>query len=93
VLGADLPTIADHVVAAGCRQLIVLDLGRVGVCEGTGTEALCAELARRHHGVDVYAGGGIRGRDDVRRLEAIGVTGVLLASVLHEGTFDYSRAQ
>jgi uncharacterized protein related to proFAR isomerase len=36
----------------------------------------------------VHAGGGIRGWDDVRRLETAGVAGVLLASTLHDGTFD-----
>ena len=77
---ADTLAIADRVVADGGRQLIVLDLARVGRGEGLGTESLCAELIRRHPGLEVYAGGGVRDWDDVRRLEAIGVAGVLIAS-------------
>jgi HisA/HisF family protein len=84
---ADTLTIADRVIADGGRQLIVLDLARVGKGEGPGTGALCAELIRRHPQVEVYAGGGVRDWDDVRRLEAAGVAGVLLASALHDGTF------
>jgi HisA/HisF family protein len=85
--GGSALTISEQVIAAGCRQMIVLDLARVGTCNGTGTEPLCAELLRRHPGLSVYTGGGIRGWDDVRRLESLGVTGVLMASALHDGTF------
>jgi HisA/HisF family protein len=83
---ADALTIADRVIAAGGRQLIVLDLARVGIADGPGTEALCAELIRRHPEARVYTGGGVRGWDDVERLEAVGVAGVLIASALHDGT-------
>jgi phosphoribosylformimino-5-aminoimidazole carboxamide ribotide isomerase len=83
---ADAFTIADQVVAHGGQQMIVLDLARVGSGGGTGTDVLCAELVRRYPGLKVYAGGGVRGPDDVRRLEAVGVSGVLLASVLHDGS-------
>ncbi len=81
----DAATVADNVVAAGGRQMIVLDLARVGTGVGLGTEVLCAELVRRHPDVAVYTGGGVRGWDDVRRLEAGGAAGVLLASALHDG--------
>jgi phosphoribosylformimino-5-aminoimidazole carboxamide ribotide isomerase len=81
----DAHRIVAQVVAHGGRRLIVLDLGRVGTAGGTGTEALCAALLRRHPGLAIIAGGGIRGWDDVRRLEAVGVAGVLVASALHDG--------
>jgi HisA/HisF family protein len=87
----DALAIADRVFAEGGRQMIVLDLARVGTGGGPATEALCAELVRRHPGLAVYAGGGISGWDDVKRLEATGVAGVLLASALHDGTFEVSR--
>jgi HisA/HisF family protein len=85
--GGDPHAIADQVVAAGGTRMIVLDLARVGTGGGTGTEGMCAELIRRHPRLAVCAGGGVRGWDDVRRLEAAGVAGVLLASALHDGTF------
>ncbi|MBO0697666.1 MAG: hypothetical protein J2P46_04680 [Zavarzinella sp.] len=72
-------------VASGITRLIVLDLARVGGGAGTGTGDLCREIASRYPQVEVIAGGGIAGRDDVRRLESIGVRGVLVASALHDG--------
>jgi uncharacterized protein related to proFAR isomerase len=35
--------------------------------------------------VEIIAGGGVRGFDDLRRLQASGVGGVLVASILHDG--------
>src|SRR5262249_25523951 len=52
--------IAGQAVARGARRLIVLDLARVGVGNGTGTEALCAQLAADHADVEIIAGGGVR---------------------------------
>jgi phosphoribosylformimino-5-aminoimidazole carboxamide ribotide isomerase len=76
--------ITRQAVSAGVRRLLVLDLARVGVGEGTGTEALCARLAEDHPGTEIVAGGGVRGRDDLVRLRECGVQGVLLASSLHD---------
>jgi phosphoribosylformimino-5-aminoimidazole carboxamide ribotide isomerase len=85
IAGSDPLAIADEVVAAGGMQMIVLDLARVGTGGGTGTEALCVELLRRHPRLAVYAGGGVRGREDVKRIESVGVAGILMASALHDG--------
>jgi phosphoribosylformimino-5-aminoimidazole carboxamide ribotide isomerase len=85
---SDALAIADRVVADGGRQVILLDLDRVGTGAGPGTDSLCSELMRRHPGIAVYAGGGVRGWDDVRRLEAAGVATVLVASALHDGKLD-----
>ena len=77
--------IAADAVALGVRRLLVLDLARVGREQGTGTEALCAELAAAHPAVEVACGGGVRCRDDLVRLRDGGVRAVLLASALHDG--------
>jgi phosphoribosylformimino-5-aminoimidazole carboxamide ribotide isomerase len=82
---ADPAAIVARVAADGGRRVIVLDLARVGSGRGTGTEELCVELVRRHPGVAFFAGGGVRSLDDVRRWEAIGIAGVLVASALHGG--------
>ncbi len=81
---ADAESNADAVIEAGMRKLIVLDLSRVGVGEGVGTEKLCASIKSRHPNVELIAGGGVRGPDDVRRLHAAGVSAVLVASALHD---------
>jgi phosphoribosylformimino-5-aminoimidazole carboxamide ribotide isomerase len=82
---ADALTIAGQAVAVGIRRLIVLDVARVGAGGGTGTEDLCTELKRRWPDVSVIAGGGVRGVADLRRLRALAIDGVLVASALHDG--------
>jgi phosphoribosylformimino-5-aminoimidazole carboxamide ribotide isomerase len=82
---ADAPSLAARAVAAGVRRLIVLDLARVGEGGGTGTEDLCRRLAGTYPGVDVIAGGGVRGLADLERLRQCGAAGVLVASALHDG--------
>jgi phosphoribosylformimino-5-aminoimidazole carboxamide ribotide isomerase len=79
--------IARQAIVRGVRRLIVLDLARVGVGSGVGTEDLCRRLSALPEPLEVIAGGGIRGQDDVDRLAACGVTGVLVASALHDGRF------
>lgn len=79
-------SIAGQAVGLGVRHLLVLDLARIGVGTGTGTEDMCARLAQTYPGVEVSAGGGVRGMADVRRLGASGVRGVLVATALHDGT-------
>jgi phosphoribosylformimino-5-aminoimidazole carboxamide ribotide isomerase len=81
----DAEGIAAHAVALGVRRLIVLDLARVGVGKGLGTEGLYARLAREFPSVEVFAGGGIRGVAELRRLRDGGVRGALVASALHDG--------
>ena len=82
---ADPWRIAERAIAAGVRRLIVLDLAQVGVGAGVGSEDLCLRLKKAHPNVQLTAGGGVRGVDDVRRLEEIGVEYVLVASALHDG--------
>jgi phosphoribosylformimino-5-aminoimidazole carboxamide ribotide isomerase len=83
--GADAWAIATQALAAGVRRLIVLDLARVGQGGGTGTEDLCRRLVTAHRGIEVAAGGGIHGVEDLRRLRECGVASALVASALHDG--------
>jgi phosphoribosylformimino-5-aminoimidazole carboxamide ribotide isomerase len=82
--------IATQAVSLGARRVLVLDLARVGVGEGTGTQELCERLATAHPEAEVWAGGGIRGVEDLRPLRECGVRAALVASALHDGTL--SRA-
>jgi phosphoribosylformimino-5-aminoimidazole carboxamide ribotide isomerase len=82
---ADAEAIVRRAVEAGVRSVIVLDLARVGVSGGTGTEELCRRLAGHWSRLELVAGGGVRHRDDLARLRACGVHAVLAASALHAG--------
>jgi phosphoribosylformimino-5-aminoimidazole carboxamide ribotide isomerase len=43
--------------------------------------------------LELVAGGGIRGPEDLARLEARGVSAALIASALHDGRFDEFRTR
>lgn len=81
----DAWSVVEQAVTAGARRILVLDLARVGSGAGVGTEALCRRVIRSYPSVEVIAGGGVRGVEDLHRLRECGVAGVLLASVLHDG--------
>lgn len=76
--------IADQVIEAGFRSLIVLDLAGVGTGGGVPTDRLCWGL-RQRYGTDIelITGGGIQSPSDLSPLRSIPVDGVLIASALH----------
>jgi phosphoribosylformimino-5-aminoimidazole carboxamide ribotide isomerase len=78
-------SIAMQAITTGVQCLIVLDLARVGVNGGIGTEELCRQLAEQFPDVEIIAGGGIRGIEDLRRLHECGAKAALVASALHDG--------
>lgn len=82
--GNDAEGIVRQVVAQGVRELLVLDLARVGMGAGTGTEALCRTIRAAHPGCTLWAGGGIRNTSDLECLERAGVEVALVASFLHD---------
>jgi phosphoribosylformimino-5-aminoimidazole carboxamide ribotide isomerase len=81
-------SIVSLAVEAGIRRVIVLDLARVGLGQGVGTEELCIRLKETYPGVAVITGGGVAGMHDLRRLEACGIHAVLVASALHDGRLE-----
>jgi HisA/HisF family protein len=75
---------APLATALGVRELLVIDLARVGSGSGPPLEAVAA-LAAVLPGRAIYAGGGVRDDDDLRALEDAGAAGALVATALHEG--------
>ncbi len=71
-------------ITLGVREVLVIDLARVGTGRGPPLRAV-SELAAALPAVAIYAGGGVRGEDDLRALESAGATGALVATALHEG--------
>jgi phosphoribosylformimino-5-aminoimidazole carboxamide ribotide isomerase len=67
----------------GVLGFIVLDLARVGSGEGVNMDFLKQAIASLSTGV--YVGGGVRGVADLIELRDLGVSGVLVATALHNG--------
>jgi len=64
-------------------QIIVLDLARVGMNKGINLK-MAKEILEQTQ-VEVLTGGGVRDIKDLEKLRSIGVSGVLVATALHNG--------
>lgn len=83
--------VARVAVGMGVRTLFVLDLARIGIGTGTGTEELLTAIRCEFPRVELIAGGGVRTWDDVDRLGGAGADAVLVASALHDGVLTVPR--
>ncbi|MHC1610518.1 MAG: HisA/HisF-related TIM barrel protein [Candidatus Methanospirareceae archaeon] len=70
------------------EDVIVLDLDRVGTKRGVDFDFLARAVAVSEH--DILSGGGIRGYEDIVKMEEIGVKGALVATALHDGSIPVS---
>jgi len=68
----------------GVKQVIVLDLARVGSGEGVDVPFLKRVLEELE--LEVFVGGGVRNLADLIELKSLGISGVLLATALHSGS-------
>jgi phosphoribosylformimino-5-aminoimidazole carboxamide ribotide isomerase len=82
--GRDPAAAAPLAAALGVRELLVIDLARVGSGSGPPVDAV-AQIAQALPGVAIYAGGGVRNDEDLLALESAGAAGALVATALHEG--------
>jgi HisA/HisF family protein len=82
--------IVHAAVTAGITRLIVLDLADVGSSTGGSTQQLCRQLHDRWPSLALISGGGVRNAADLSRWSDSGVSAVLVASALHDGTLDFS---
>ncbi len=72
----------------GVRRMLVLDLAGVGAESGVHTLELLSQLHAALPAVELAAGGGVRGLEDLRQLRAVGCGRALVATALHTGSLD-----
>ena len=82
----DPADIGACVLEAGVREMIVLDLGSVGMKSGLPTLELCRELNDFAPNSRLITGGGVRNPDDLKQLVDEPIDGILVASALHDGS-------
>ncbi len=70
-------------VQCGLERVIVLDLASVGSSAGCPTLAWCRRLRAIHPGLEIITGGGVRGAEDLRAIEAAGADAALVGTWLH----------
>ena len=86
----DPAVLASRAVHCGASAIIVLDLARVGMRAGLDVDLL-GHVRHAVRGVELIAGGGVRGQEDLQRLADIGLDGALVATALLDGTLTRSR--
>lgn len=70
--------------SGGWREVILLDLSKVGSKEGTNF-SLASEARAAFPGLNLLVGGGIARVEELHELKDMGIAGVLLATALHSG--------
>ena len=68
--------------AFSVEEIIVLELDRVGTKRGIDFDFLARCVECSEH--SILCGGGVRGCEDLSRLEAVGVKGALVATAVHD---------
>lgn len=79
----DASFFAQKLEHIGVSQIIFLDLSRVGTEQGINSVAI--ENILEKTSLDVFVGGGIKGIRELEELRRLGVSGALIATVLHNG--------
>lgn len=79
----DATSFAKKVEDIGVSQIILLDLSRVGTEHGINSVALENILDKTS--LNVFVGGGIKSIQELEELMRLGVSGALIATVLHNG--------
>ena len=80
----DLYTHIDYFYMRGIKYVKSSDINKDGIQEGPNFE-MYEQLVRKFPNVFFLASGGVRSVDDIRRLEDIGVKGVIFGRAYYEG--------
>ena len=86
IASMDAVSFAQKLARIGIRQIIILDLDRVGTEHGINLTVLKKILEKT--GVEVLVGGGIRSLQELEELRKLGVSGALVATILHNGKLE-----
>ncbi len=82
--GRQATELAQEFCAAGLSWLVYTDIARDGMEGGVNVEA--TQALAEASGLQVIASGGVRDLDDVRRVRATGLAGVIVGKALYSGT-------
>jgi len=83
IASMDAVSVTQKLASLGVRQIILLDLDRVGTEHGINRTVLRNILEQTE--VEVLVGGGIQNLHELEELRKLGVSGALVATVLHNG--------
>jgi phosphoribosylformimino-5-aminoimidazole carboxamide ribotide isomerase len=74
----------EYLQSAGWRDVILLDLARVGTADGA-DRTLVAEVRAKLPDLNCLVGGGVAHPNELIEMESLGVAGILVATAIHRG--------
>jgi len=83
IASMEVVSFGKKLASVGVRQIILLDLDRVGTEHGINLSLIRTILEQT--GVGLLVGGGIKSIHELEELRSLGVSGALVATVLHNG--------
>ena len=86
IASMDAVSFAQKLRKIGINQIIFLDLDRVGTEHGINLALLRSVLEKTE--VEVLVGGGIKSLQELEELGKLGVSGALVATILHNGKLE-----
>lgn len=87
---ADLYETASRLDQLGASSLIFTDIERDGMLKGVNSQAI--ESLLRNLRTPLIASGGVSSLQDIQKLRALGVKGVIVGKALYEGRIEFSEA-
>ena len=88
--GVDPATLGKSLYQLGVRTVVYTNIARDGVGRGVDVEA--TQRLAEATGLHVIASGGLASLEDVRRVKAAGLPGVIVGRALYEGQIDLKEA-
>jgi len=88
--GIELSDFCSSVAGFGVQTLIYTDISKDGM--GTGINLANTRRLAEESGLAVIASGGVTSLEDVRRVKAAGLHGVIIGRALYEGDIDLKEA-
>ena len=85
----DPVSLAQELGKVGVKKIILLDLDRVGTEHGINLPLLHTLIEKT--GVEVLVGGGIRSLKELEELRELGVSGAIIATILHNRKLDVNE--
>ena len=81
--GLDLMTYLDDYISRGIQTVISTDISKDGMMEGS-SEKTYVMIKARYPKLELIASGGISCMDDIKRLDALGIDGVIVGKAIYE---------
>ncbi len=86
----DLTSFLKDMEASGLRWIVYTDVSRDGTLEGANYQAVSG--LNNFLSLNIVASGGVKGIEDIEKLDSLGIWGVIVGKAFYEGSLDLKQA-